>query len=104
MADVHIHLKSGLSFSRSDRQKLTELLLDCNSMARQETREIIVLDLPPELREGLVRDHQQRKVEIRQIVEGCLNHPGGLEELRRNLKFYEGNTEAFKKVEQFLDA
>jgi hypothetical protein len=71
------HAKDTRTLSSAERRQLTELLWACSSMSRRESREAVLRDLRKEITAALLRGFQNDLLDIRSIVDGCLNYIGG---------------------------
>jgi Effector-associated domain 2 len=76
MVDASINLECMTILSSEERQTLVDLLWRCNSMSRREARNVVVDDLPDEIRKAMKRDLQNDKLDIRLIVQICQDYLG----------------------------
>lgn len=83
------------------KEKLVEALLWCWSMSERDSRNTLVSQLPEAIQYTIKRNSIDR-IDIINIVDVCLRHPQGLEELRVALRICEGDTPARAKVDRLL--
>lgn len=82
----------------TDRDKLAEALLKCDSMARPQARDAIERDLPPEVRNRLNGRGTNQEAVV-EMVDVCAQFPEGLKQLLQRVHFYEGNSFSWQAVE-----
>jgi hypothetical protein len=78
-----------LLFDTAQRHQLIVALLNCPSIQDRATRDLIVNDLPSEIR-GSIKRHDAERVDVTNIVKTCINYSGGLKELIEIVRVYEG--------------
>lgn len=83
------NLESVIRLTSRECRELVDLLF-ATSMSRKETRDKIVEDLSYSVKSSMLRDFQNAKLDIRRIVDSCLNYPGALYDLIEILQQYEG--------------
>jgi hypothetical protein len=94
--------KAVRTFTEQERRKLVDLLFACPTMSRKESRDVVVGDLRETVKGSMLRDYQNDKLDIRHIIDACLNTPGGLEALIDIVKYSEGDSIPFRDLEEFL--
>jgi len=82
-------------------RELIDLLLECNMMSNDNSRDIVVADLPPEIRTSIIRN-DAAKLDVRNILDTCLKHTNGLTELLDVIRYYDGNTLTMQRIDEFL--
>lgn len=80
-----------MPLNQTDRDRLVDALLNCQSMTRGQSRAAIVRDLPKYVRQALT-DGLPTKEAVVDIVKCCSNVPQGLETLLDRVKYFEGET------------
>ncbi len=86
--------------NREQRDRLVKTLLKIPAMANPDTRNDVVNDLPPDIKNSIQRRAALRP-DVNKIVEICANFSGGLEELLRVLReSYEGNSLPMQAAER----
>ncbi|MGH9752595.1 MAG: SUMF1/EgtB/PvdO family nonheme iron enzyme [Blastocatellia bacterium] len=86
------------TLDRADRYKLVEALLECDCMKTPQSRDQVVVDLPPEIGSKINRN-LNNKLDVMNIVQACLQFKGGMEGLFASVEFYEGkNALSWRKV------
>jgi hypothetical protein len=90
---------------RENKIQLVELLLKCPSMQTPEGREDIQGELPNNIRNAIPR-RSANNADVRRIVDTCLNYNNGISKLINilGLELFDGETKAFKKLQEWLDA
>lgn len=84
-------------FDLSSKRKLVEALLACDPMKTTQSRDQVVTDLPDEIGNKIKR-HPNSKQDVDSIVSVCLQFAGGVEKLLDVVRYYEGDTSAWRKV------
>ena len=90
------------TLTEQERRKLVDLLFACPTMSRKESRDVVVIDLRDTVKGPMLRDYQNDRLDIRHIVDACLNTSGGLEALIESVKYSEGDSIQFRDLEAFL--
>ncbi len=101
--DDHNQLKI-YSIDKSDIQlkaELIELLLACDAIGDPETRNAIVKELPPHIR-NTIRYNASPRVHVNSIVNRCMDFENGLSSFIHILKTMEGPSIEMKRVENFF--
>lgn len=76
-------------------------LLECASMRDKDTRNAILDELPPDIRNTISR-HSVDRVDVMNIVSRCLNFSTGIGDLIAGLRIFEGNSLEMQNVEALL--
>ncbi|MCP4696640.1 MAG: hypothetical protein GY862_07310 [Gammaproteobacteria bacterium] len=84
------------------KQALIELLLECPAIQDEETRRILLAELPPHIREA-VKTSNNIKVHVLNIVNACMTYEDGIEHLLDALRFFDGKTRQFQKLTAFIN-
>ncbi|MBP1468311.1 hypothetical protein EYB53_021550 [Candidatus Chloroploca sp. M-50] len=79
------------ALTNPQRNHLIGLLCACDAIADQGTRELIVRQLRDGIRHNITR-HPAMKADVANIVQRCLQFPGGLEELVQAIYGFEGDS------------
>jgi len=83
------------------RLALAKALLRCPSVANRQNRDAIVNELPEDIRLGIGRSDAPL-VDVRNIVDGCLNYEGGLQLLIEGVRGYEGDSLPMREVDRLV--
>ena len=83
------------------RRHLITALLNCSSIQDRATRDLIVNDLPSEIR-GSIKRHDAERVDVTNIVKTCINYSGGLEELIEIVRVYEGGALSMNNLDLLI--
>src|SRR6266702_2692733 len=102
MSDLTANPQNTITLATRERQKLVNLLFECSTMSRKEARDQIVAELPKAIQSSIRRDHQSTKLDIRLILDTCLNYGGGLEELIATVRHYEESSLQMQAVDEFV--
>ncbi len=86
------------SLSGAHKRQLIEALLTCPTVSNRSTRDIVVNDLPAEIRVNIRRNDVDR-FDVSNIVTACLNYVNGVHELIEVVRFYEGNSIPMQTVD-----
>ncbi|MCP4699558.1 MAG: hypothetical protein GY862_22325 [Gammaproteobacteria bacterium] len=95
--------KSGFQFEAgqlagaNQKQRLVDLLLKCPSVLEAEARRTLVAQLPSPIPEA-IEPGNNAKVHVLNIVNSCMNHPGGFEHLIKTVGFFDGKTTQFQAL------
>ena len=103
---THQTIQSEIDKYRSELslQKIRELvdaLLNCPSISDNATRDSVISDLPDDIKNRTHR-HNMGRVDVKNLVETCLNYPQGLNTLIDRLAYYEGESIAMQKVKNLI--
>ena len=82
-----------------EKQHLVELLLKCQSIKSPQDRSVIIGKLPFW---DDIKISEVPKVHVFNIVETCLNFDNGFKLLVKRLEYFDGETEPFKDLVEFL--
>ncbi|MCP4106640.1 MAG: hypothetical protein GY749_14070 [Desulfobacteraceae bacterium] len=82
--------------------RITEALLSCSSVRDRGTRDAIVEELPHDIRMNIPR-HDFIKVDVLGIVGRCMDFNGGLKKLIEIVRFFEGDSECMKIIDDLLN-
>ncbi|MCP4695423.1 MAG: SUMF1/EgtB/PvdO family nonheme iron enzyme [Gammaproteobacteria bacterium] len=85
-----------------EKQQLIKLLLKCPSFQSAEAREALLSLLPPAITD-MIKGSGTGKVYAVNIVNTCLNYPGGFDLLLEQLRFFDGETIPFRALTAFLE-
>ncbi len=88
-----------MSKELTDRDKLVEVLLECDCMKTALSRNTIVQDLPADIQQRLRAGGTARE-DVNEIVRVCSQFPNGLEKLLQRVRSFEGETYAWTRVEE----
>src|SRR6266702_8440306 len=102
MTNTDINRKSTIFVLNTELYKLVDLIFACPTMSRKESRDVVVIDLRNTVKGPMLRDYQNDRLDIRHIVDACLNTSGGLEALIESVKYSEGDSIQFRDLEAFL--
>ena len=83
------------------KHKLVEVLLTCYCLNNTQSRDQVVAELPAAIRDKVNR-YQNSKQDVNSIVTTSLQFTGGLDKLLEVIKYYEGNSLAWREVEGVL--
>jgi hypothetical protein len=83
----------------ADRARLVEALLECDCMKAVNARNAVVWDLPAEVQQRL-QAGGTTKQDVDEIVRVCAQFPGALDTLLQRVRFFEGPSFAWQKLEQ----
>ncbi|MCP4702521.1 MAG: hypothetical protein GY862_37535 [Gammaproteobacteria bacterium] len=81
------------------KQKLMDLLLECPSMQQQDSRNALIRELSFA---AAVDANSNPKVHILSLVNACLIHDNGLASLLEALDLFDGKTEPFQRLTEFV--
>ncbi|MCI0336112.1 MAG: ATP-binding protein, partial [Acidobacteria bacterium] len=88
-----------MSTELTDRDKLVKALLECDCMKTAQARSTIVQDLPAEIQQKIAGGGKAI-MDIHEIVSICSEFPEGLEKLLQRVRHYEGDSFAWRQVEE----
>lgn len=86
---------------RANFDQFVDALLQCQSLSQGSTRDDIVSELPPEIRNNISR-RAASYPDVRNIVKTCLNYQDGMKTLLDILHGYEGNSTGYLSVRALL--
>ncbi len=89
--------------SPETRLELAKALLRCPSVENQQNRDAIVNDLTEKIRDRISRGDTPL-LDVRNIVDACLNYEGGLELLIDAVRRYEADSLPMREVDRLLAA
>lgn len=84
------------------RNRLVDLLLAVPAVADLDSRQSVISNLPPVVRDA-VRRHPIARVEVLNLVSTCLDYPHGLDALMAAIQLVEGETPAFRRLRHGLE-
>lgn len=90
-----------VTMTSAARLDLAKALLLCPSMADRQNRDAIVHDLPAVIQLGISRSNTPL-LDVRNIVDGCLNYEGGLGLLIEGVRLYEGDSRPMREVDRLV--
>ncbi|WP_428266895.1 SUMF1/EgtB/PvdO family nonheme iron enzyme [Haliangium sp.] len=88
--------------SRKQQDQLVGLLEACAVLRDGRSRSMLIDRLPEHIRPYVHDDAPNLCVLLVGLVDGCVRFPGGVEALRDELRFLEGDTHAMKAVADFV--
>ncbi|MCP4697042.1 MAG: hypothetical protein GY862_09350 [Gammaproteobacteria bacterium] len=88
-----------MKMSFQQKQELVDLLLECPRIRDPQSRQTVVAELPFDT---AVQMNNDAKVYVLNLVNACLNHPGGLDSLADAIRFFDKDTIQFKALNEFL--
>ncbi len=80
---------------------LVDALLACSNINSQDNRAEIVNRVSDDIKYNIKRMSNDR-MDVKNIVETCLNYPNGLQELVSTLEYYEGSSLPMQKVKRLI--
>ncbi|MBN1875110.1 MAG: SIR2 family protein [Anaerolineae bacterium] len=86
------------SLSGTQKRQLIDALLTCPTVSNRGTRDIVVNDLPAEIRVNIRRNDVDR-FDVSNIVTTCLNYEDGVHEFIEAVRFYESNSIPMQTVD-----
>ncbi|MCP4696518.1 MAG: ATP-binding protein [Gammaproteobacteria bacterium] len=84
----------------NQKLRLTELLLECPSFQDAGARKAFLSILPSAVSDS-IQASDINKIHAVNVVNACLNHPGGLDRLMESLHFFDGETAQFQALLAF---
>src|SRR5262245_42210460 len=88
-----------MPLDQNDRDRLVEALLECTCLSSVNSRDAIVRDLPSGIKD-LLNLRGGARDDVSEIVRVCLQFPGGLERLLQRVRFFEGESFAWIKLDE----
>jgi hypothetical protein len=87
----------------SIQQKMTlvNALLEVGAIKDRATRDTVINELPPSLKNNIQR-HAADRTDVMNIVSTCMNYANGLQQLVEVLVIYEGDSLPMQKVKQLV--
>ena len=76
-----------------------EALLDCDCMKTVNSRNSVIQDLPADIQQRR-RARGTSKEDVDELVRVCAQFPDGLEQLLQRVKYFEGESYAWKKLDK----
>jgi hypothetical protein len=83
----------------SDRENLVDALLDCGCMKHPQSRVKVTQNLPLEIQQ-IISAGGNNKQDVDDIVRSCMQFPDGLKRLLDVVKYYEGNSLLWQRVQE----
>jgi hypothetical protein len=82
----------------NQKRELVDALLACPAMAGAGRRNAVVAQLPAQIRTRIQRS-DVALVDVNNILVGCLNFEGGLEQLVERVRYFEGGSVSMRAVD-----
>ena len=79
------------------KSQLVDALLNCHSINDKEVRTSLINDLPDDIKNSIPR-HSSNRVEMKNIVDRCLDFSAGIENLIKVVRIFEGDSDSMRKV------
>lgn len=83
------------------RRKLVKALLACDSISEKESRQTVIKHLRDDIK-NKVKQNSKAIFEVAELVDTCLDYPGGLEELVEIIHDFEGDSSPIQAVFQTI--
>jgi Effector-associated domain 2/inactive STAND len=90
-------MSTPLNIGASDKYALVAALLNCDCMKNVEARNQVVDQLPYEIRVKIIR-FPGAKQDVVSIVDACLKHTGGIQNLMDVVRFFEGDSQLWQHL------
>lgn len=90
----------GYTLSNQQILELVDLLLQTHTMRDNQSREVVIDQLPPRIKNSIVRNPAS-KVDLFNIVKAVLSYDDGLENLLSALRFFEDGSIPMRKIDSF---
>lgn len=84
-----------------DFDTLLNLLLGCENIIDNDSRDALIKDLPADIHRG-IRRSKSLGVDVRNIIRACLAYPNGVTALVNCLEDYEGQSLALIEIKKYL--
>ncbi|MCI5126911.1 MAG: hypothetical protein D3907_00090 [Candidatus Electrothrix sp. AUS3] len=84
-----------------DKDKIVDLLLQCQSIQNMGTRQTIVNELPDYIK-NCIHERRDSRSHVFEIVTTCSNYPGGFAMFIEQLGSFDGETIAFQELIRFI--
>jgi len=83
------------------KKKLIELLLKCPSLKNAQSRHSVLAELPPHIAQAIEASNKAKQ-HVLNIVNTCMNHDGGLENLIEIVRFFDKETKQFQRLTDYF--
>ncbi len=90
-----------IKLERAQKSELVNALLACPAMRGRHTRDVVVDNLPDNIKNSIVRNATDR-VDVNNIVTRCADFAGGLEELIEIVRDFEGDSLPMQDVDAVM--
>ncbi|MBF0565385.1 MAG: metallophosphoesterase [Nitrospirae bacterium] len=95
----HLSVTKGTPGSMS--MKLTDALLECQTMLNRQSRDAVVNNLRDAIRYSIERSNVS-KIDVNNIVNTCINYPGGIAELISIVRSFENGAKCMVEIEKMI--
>lgn len=85
--------------SADQKKELVDAFFACSAMKNAEQLEILVFNLPDEIKYRIER-YEDARQDVESIISACLEDPDGMRTLFAMLHYLEGDTKAMRAVEK----
>ncbi len=86
-----------------EKTHLVEFLLACPHISDENDRRLLLTELPYEI-SNAIKAGDTAKVHVLNIVNACITHEGGFEAFIEVLRFFDGKTAPFKRLNKFISS
>ncbi len=83
------------------KSELTDALLACSCVSNRGSRDTVVSNLPDDVKNAIQRDNAAM-IDVMGIVSSCLDHPGGINELIKIVRHFEGGSVGRRNLDDLI--